>query len=265
MLARGVLLGALIAAGFTVYFLSNVNSRDDHAVALAQQEAEENAATATPEATPDSARQAVTGTTQSSGQGRSDAAAPVADAGSVRPYTIDSALAYVYTARMGEQWSLIAGRFELGEDLLREANPELWQLRGESIRAGDQLIVPGLGADAAVPPTVYEVQGGDTWERIAGRYSVTHLDLLLDNFSLWVLRGVGIRAGDEIAIRHLPGEVRNVGAARGWAGGPPALVSAYAAAREEKTGVQASASEAGTYIVQAGDTWRSVAEDTEST
>jgi len=262
LLSRGVLLGALVVAGFTVYHLSRDSSIADQAVALAQQGGEESAATATPEATPDSARQAVTGSTQSSVQGRGDAAAPVADAGLVRPYTVESGLDYVYTARIGEQWSVIAGRFDMAVGQLKEANPELWVLRGEAIRAGDQLAIPGLGADAAVQPEIYEVQAGDTWERIAGRFSVSYLDLLLDNFGLWALRGVEIQAGDEIAIRPLPVEVRNVGAARGWAGGPPVLASSYVAAREERDRAQTAASELGTYTVQPGDTWESVAEDT---
>ena len=262
LLSRGLLLGALIIAAFTVYHLSRDSSTAEPAVALAQQKAEESAATATPEPTPDSARQAVKGTNQASAQGRSDSAAPVADAGFVRPYTVDSSLAYVYTAREGEFWSLIAGRFDLTAALLKAANAELWQLRGEKIRAGDQLAIPGLSADAAVRPVVYEVQAGDSWERIAGRYAVTYLDLLLDNFNLWVLRGVDIRAGDEITLRHLPGKVRTVGAARGWAGGPPALASSYVAAGEEKTGTESGRDLAGTYAVQPGDTWESIAEET---
>jgi len=262
LLSRAVLLGALIIAGFTVYHLSRDGSAAEQAVALAQLGADENAATATPEATPDSARQAVTGTNQSSVQGRSDAAAPVAEAGFARPYTVDSALDYVYTARIGEQWSVIAGRFDLAEELLKETNGELWQLRGEEIRAGDQLAIPGLGADAAVQPMVYEVRAGDSWERIAGRHSVTYLDLLLDNFNLWALRGVGIQAGDELVIRRLPGEVRNVGAARGWTGGAPDFASAYVAAREERGRAESAANQTGTYTVQPGDTWESVAEET---
>ncbi|MCY4083231.1 MAG: LysM peptidoglycan-binding domain-containing protein [Caldilineaceae bacterium] len=262
LLSRAVLLGALVVAGFTMYHLSRDGSTADQAVALAQQGGEENAPTATPEATPDSERQAVTGSNQSSVQGRSDAAAPVADAGFVRPYTVESALDYVYTARMGEQWSVIADRFDLAVGQLKEANSELWLLRGEAIRAGDQLAIPGLGTDAAVQPVIYEVQAGDTWERIAGRFSVTYLDLLLDNFNLWALRGVEIQAGDEIEIRHLPVEVRNVGASRGWAGGPPVLASSFVAAREERGGAQTTADQAGTYLVQPGDTWESVAEDT---
>ena len=258
LLSRGVLLGALIVAGFTVYHLSRVSSTADQAVALAQQEGEENAATATP----DSARQAVKGTPQTSVQERSDSAAPVADAGFARPYTVEDALAYVYTARMGEYWSLIADRFDLAEDLLKKANSELWQLRGEEIRPGDQLAIPGLGADSTMQPIVYEVQAGDSWERIAGRYSVTYLDLLLDNFNLWALRGVDIRAGDEITIRHLPGEVRNVGASRGWADGPPLLASSYVAAGKERTRTQTSSNLAGTYTVQPGDTWESVGAET---
>lgn len=262
LLSRAVLLGALVVAGFTVYHLSRDGSTADQAVALAQQGGKENAPTATPEATPDSERQAVTGSNQSSVQGRRDAAAPVADAGLVRPYTVESALDYVYTARMGEQWSVIADRFDLAVGQLKEANSELWLLRGEAIRAGDQLAIPGLGTDAAVQPVIYEVQAGDTWERIAGRFSVTYLDLLLDNFNLWALRGVEIQAGDEIEIRHLPVEVRNVGASRGWAGGPPVLASSFVAAREERGGAQTTADQAGTYTVQPGDTWESVAEDT---
>lgn len=262
LLSRGVLLGVLVVAGFTVHHLSRAGSTADQAVALAQQEGEESAATATPEATPDSARQAVKGTTQSSVKGRSDAAAPVADAGFTRPYTVRDALAYVYTARMGEYWSLIAYRFDVAEELLREANSELWQLRGEEIRAGDQLAIPGLGAGAEVQPVVHEVREGETWERIAGKYSVTYLDLLLDNFSLWALRGVDIRDGDEITIRHLPGDVGNVGASRGWAGGPPVLSSSYVAARAERSGTQTGSKMAGTYTVQPGDTWESIAAET---
>ena len=263
LLSRALLIGALIIAGFTVYRLSRDSATAKHAVALARQEADENAPTATPEpAAPESARQAVKGTDQASAQGRSDTAAPVADAGFVRPYTIDSSPAYVYTARKGEFWSLIAGRFDLSAALLKEANAELWQLRGEEIRAGDQLAIPGLGADAAVRPVLYEVQAGDSWERLAARYSVTYLDLLLDNFNLWALRGVDIRAGDEITIRQLPGKAQNVGASRGWAGGPPALASSYVAAREEKAGTEAGRDLAGTYAVQPGDTWESIAEET---
>ncbi|MDE0200068.1 MAG: LysM peptidoglycan-binding domain-containing protein [Caldilineaceae bacterium] len=262
LLSRGVLLGALIVAGFTVYHLSRAGATADLAVALAQQEGEESAATATPEATPDSARQAVKGTTQRSVQGRSDTAAPVADAGFARPYTVEDALAYVYTARMGEYWSLIAYRFDVAEEVLKEANAGLWQLRGEEIRAGDQLAIPGLGAGAEVQPVVHEVRAGETWERIAGMYSVRYLDLLLDNFNLWALRGVEIRAGDAITIRHLPGEVRNVGASRGWTGGPPVLSTSHVAAREGRAGTQTSSKMQGMYTVQPGDTWESIAAET---
>lgn len=262
LFSRGVLLGALIVAGFTVYHLSRAGSTAEQAVALAQQEREENAATATPEATPDGARQAVKGRTQSSGQGRSDTAAPVAGAEFARPFTVEDDLAYVYTARVGEYWSLIAYRFDVAEELLKEANLALWQLRGEGIRAGDQLAIPGLGAGAEVRPILHEVRAGDTWERVARMYSVSYLDLLLDNFRLWALRGVEIRDGDEITIRHLPGREHNVGAPRGWAGGPPVLSSSYIEAREGRAGTQTSTKMQGMYTVQPGDTWESIAEET---
>ena len=262
LLSRGVLLGAFIVLGFTVYYLSLDSSTVEPSVALAQQEAEGSAATVTPGPTPDIAQQAVKGTNQSRAQGRSDSAAPVADAGFVRPYTVESSLAYVYTAREGEFWSLIAGRFDLAPDLLKETNAELWQLRGDEIRAGDQLAIPGLIADAAAQPIIHEVQAGDSWERVAERYSVTYLDLLLDNFDLWVMRGVDVRAGDEITIRQLPDKLRRVGAARGWTGGPPALASSYVTAKQQKEGTESGRNLAGTYAVQPGDTWESIAEET---
>ena len=49
LLSRALLIGALIIAGFTVYRLSRDSAAAKPAVALARQEADENAPTATPE------------------------------------------------------------------------------------------------------------------------------------------------------------------------------------------------------------------------
>ena len=84
---------------------------------------------------------------------------------------------------------------------------ELWQLRGEEIQPGDQLTIPGLSAAAMIPPTLYTVESGDSWYDIADMFSVTFLDLLLDNFELWAERGINIEAGDELKITFLPTEL----------------------------------------------------------
>ena len=263
MLPRGLLLAAMFVAAFTVYHVSRVDSTADQAVARAQQEEEQNPGTATTEATPADARQAVKGTPQARGQMRSevrsDSALPAADADIAQSFTVDDARVYVYNVRMGEYWSLVANRFDMTAELLKEANVELWQLRGEEIRPGDQLAIPGLNADATVPPILYEIQANDSWEHIAEKFSVSYLDLLLDNFNLWALRGVDIRAGDEITVRYLPPELTEVGAARGWSDGPPILAPSYVAARDQKAAAGAASNSAGTYTVQPGDTWETVA------
>ena len=190
---------------------------------------------------------------------RSDSVLPAADADIAQSFTVDDARVYVYNVRMGEYWSLVANRFDMTAELLKEANVELWQLRGEEIRPGDQLAIPGLNADATVPPILYEIQANDSWEHIAEKFSVSYLDLLLDNFNLWALRGVDIRAGDEITVRYLPPELTEVGAARGWSDGPPILAPSYVAARDQKAAAGAASNSAGTYTVQPGDTWETVA------
>ena len=263
MLPRGLLVAAMFVAAFTVYHISRVDSTADQAVARAQQEAEQSTVTATAEATPADARQAVKGTPQARGpmrgEVRSDSALPAADADIAQSFTVDDARVYVYNVRMGEYWSLVADRFDMTAELLKEANVELWQLRGEDIRPGDQLAIPGLKADATVPPILYEVQVNDSWEQVAEEFSVSYLDLLLDNFNLWALRGVDIRAGDEITVRYLPPELTEVGAARGWSDGPPVFAPSYAAARDQKAASEAASNSAGTYTVQPGDTWEAVA------
>ena len=263
MLPRGLLLAAMFVAAFAVYHVFRVDSTADEAVARAQQEEEQNPGTATTEATPADARQAVKGTPQARGQMRSevrsDSVLPAADADIAQSFTVDDARVYVYNVRMGEYWSLVANRFDMTAELLKEANVELWQLRGEEIRPGDQLAIPGLNADATVPPILYEIQANDSWEHIAEKFSVSYLDLLLDNFNLWALRGVDIRAGDEITVRYLPPELTEVGVARGWSDGPPILAPSYVAARDQKAAAGAASNSAGTYTVQPGDTWETVA------
>ncbi len=260
--ARVLLLAAAVLAGFTLYRLAQFESPAEQTVARAQQGAEDDTATPTPEATPAIARQAESGTTQGDEQRLSGAAPPVADAGFAQPFTVDDARAFVYTTRMGEDWPLIAARFDVEADFLKGANLELWRLRGEGIRPGDQLSIPGLDADATVEPIVHVVGEDDSWERIAERFSVTHLDLLLDNYSLWAHRGVDLRAGDEIEIRYLPRASNNVGASRGWTDGPPLFAPSSVAAKDRMPSASKAFITPGAYIVQPGDTWESIAEET---
>ncbi len=262
IVARMLLLAAAVLAGFTFYRLADLESPAEQAVARARQETEEDTDTAAPEATPAFARQAGSGTTQGGEQMMSGAAPPVADAGFAQPFTVDDAQAYVYTARIGEDWPLIAARFDVESEALRGANLALWRLRGEEIRSGDQLSIPGLDADATAEPIVYVVKEDDSWERIAERFSVTNLDLLLDNYSLWADRGADLRAGDEIEIRYLPRALNNVGASRGWTDGPPIFAPSNVAARAQMPSASNAFITPGTYIVQPGDTWESIAEET---
>lgn len=262
IIARILLLAGAVLAGFTLYSLVFLDLPAYRTVARAQPESSEDTAAVTPEATPAIARQAENGKTQESGSQRGAAAPPVADAGYTQPFTVDDDRAYIYTARMGEFWPVIAARFKIEAEVLREANLDLWRLRREEIRPGDQLSIPGLNAESEVQPILYLVEGGDSWERIAERFSVTYLDLLLDNFSLWAHRGVDLRTGDALAIRYLPTAINNLGASRGWNGGPPVFSSSNAAPKGQMSSASNAFITPGTYVVQTGDSWESIAEET---
>lgn len=120
------------------------------------------------------------------------------------PFTVDDPDAFVYTVRLGEYWILIAEKFGLTFDTLREANLELWNLRGELIRPGDQMVVPGLTAADMIPPITYTVEPGDSWYKIADLFFVSFWHLRLDNMGLWARRGVYIRPNDQMTITFLP-------------------------------------------------------------
>lgn len=120
------------------------------------------------------------------------------------PFSVEDSNAYVYTVRMSEYWILIAGKFGITFDALRNANPDLWQLRGEKIRPGDQMLIPGLNVQDRIPSIVYTTVTGDSWHQIADRFSVPFLHLLRDNLDLWERRGIYIQPGDEMTITYLP-------------------------------------------------------------
>lgn len=259
---RGLLLAAVVVAFVALYQVARIDSAADQAVAQAKQEAEETPpATATAVATQASALQAAQTTPQTAGQireaVRGSAAPPVADAGYSRLYTVNDDLAYVYTVRAGEYWSLIADRFLLRNDLLIRTNTELWQLREEALQPGDQLVIPGLNADAMVPTISYSVREGDRWERIADSFSVSYLDLILDNFDLWAQRGIDIRQGDQIMLTFLPPEIA-AGASPGRAGATPFLAPSHASGMNRMGRTEAPASASGAYEVQPGDSWESI-------
>ena len=256
-LTRGLLLALILVAGFVVYRTLQNGLAADEPVALANQGTGLHPAAAPTEATPDSDRQAVVAPAQAEDQtgdgARSNATLPTEDIAKTQLFTVDDAQAYVYTVRMGEFWSLIANRFNMTPGLIQGANEDLWELRGEEIQPGDQLTIPGLGAADMIPPTLYTVEDGDSWNELAGKFSETFLDLILDNFDLWTLRGVDLEAGDEIVISNLPSELTSGAALPSSAAGPLFAEQKRAAALSNSDGL---------YVVQPGDTWETVAADT---
>lgn len=143
-------------------------------------------------------------------------------------YTVDDPDAFVYAVRLGEYWILIARKFGVTYDELRAANPELWALRGELIRPGDEMAIPGLTAEDQRAPETYVVQPGDSWYKIADTVGVSYWDLRLDNLGLWRLRGVVIQPGDEMQIIHPPGPAPEA-EAKSAPEATPAPISAEAA------------------------------------
>ncbi|HRJ45481.1 MAG: LysM peptidoglycan-binding domain-containing protein [Caldilineaceae bacterium] len=118
----------------------------------------------------------------------------------VRAFAVNDPDAFVYTVRLGEYWILIARKFGVSYNDLRAANPELWTLRGEIIRPGDEMAIPGLTAADQRPTVEVTVQPGDSWYAIADRFGVTYWDLRLDNLGLWRRRGAVIQPGDMMQV-----------------------------------------------------------------
>lgn len=110
---------------------------------------------------------------------------------------------FVYTVRPGDYWIFIARKYQTEYGALREANPALWMKRGEIIRPGDQVVVPGLTAVDMIPPVQYTVESGDSWYKIADKFAVSFWHLILDNPALWGRRGPVIRPGDEMVITEV--------------------------------------------------------------
>ena len=252
LIPRGVFSAIMLVAIFFVYRLQQDGLAANEPVARAHQETDVSTdaePTATP---PDDFRQAVKANPQMEERkpagARSDASPPVSDVGMAASFRVDDPLAYVYNVRIGEFWELIADRFDLNTNLLKTANLELWQLRGEQIQPGDQMVIPGLTAADMIPPTLYTVEDGDSWEKIADAFSLPSLDLLLDNFDLWSQRGADIKAGDRITISHLPRAL--------------AKLAAAASATQATAAVESPSNEQGTYVVQPGDTWERIAAET---
>lgn len=254
LIPRGVLSAVILVAIFLVYRVQLDGSAANEPVARAHQKIEsgtEAEPTATP---PDGVRQAVKATPKMEDQTRAgdrgEASPPVSDVGMARSFKVDDPHAYVYTVRNGEFWDLIAGRFYSTTERLKEANLELWYLRGEEIQPGDQMVIPGLAAADMVPPTLYTVEDGDSWDSIAGTFSLSFLDLMLDNFDLWARRGIDIQSGDRISIAHLPPALTRLSGTLAASDAPA------------NSAVERPSSEQGTYVVQQGDTWELIATET---
>lgn len=57
----------------------------------------------------------------------------------------------VYTVRPGDSWFSVAAAYGISFQDLRAANQELWAARGQSLRVGDQLVIPPHGSPAPPP------------------------------------------------------------------------------------------------------------------
>lgn len=109
-----------------------------------------------------------------------------------------------YTVRSGDTLARIARRFHTDISTIRRAN----RLRGDNIREGAQLTIPGVGGGAreARRNGRHLVRRGDTLGGIARRYRVSVSDLRRLNR----LRGDNIRLGAQLRIpgrrreNHLP-------------------------------------------------------------
>ncbi|RME53639.1 MAG: LysM peptidoglycan-binding domain-containing protein [Caldilineae bacterium] len=125
---------------------------------------------------------------------------PFVGGGPTGPFRVDDPDAFVHRVRLGEYWILIADKYGVSYPALREANQELWAARGEVIRPGDEMIIPGLTAADMPEPVEYVVQPGDSWRKIADLHGVSFWELKLDNIGLWARRWSYIQPGDVLVI-----------------------------------------------------------------
>lgn len=103
-----------------------------------------------------------------------------------------------YQVRSGDTLISIAQRFGVGVRQLQRAN----RMRGDTIRPGDRLRIPGAGAAGRQNrggnrwSGVYRVREGDSLNRIARRFRVSVRDLQRANR----MRGTTIHPGDRLRI-----------------------------------------------------------------
>ncbi|GAA3538365.1 transglycosylase SLT domain-containing protein [Zobellella aerophila] len=79
-----------------------------------------------------------------------------------------------YQVRRGDTLGLIASNNNTSIDAIKRSN----NLRSNSIRAGQTLMLPTTGKAAAPTDGLYQVQSGDSLHAIASRFSVSITDLL---------------------------------------------------------------------------------------
>ncbi|MGB5051258.1 MAG: LysM peptidoglycan-binding domain-containing protein, partial [Caldilineaceae bacterium] len=63
----------------------------------------------------------------------------------------DESVPYSHRVAPGESWSVIAKRYTVTFAELRVANSDVWNRRGENLRPGDELEIPGLFVGTPTP------------------------------------------------------------------------------------------------------------------
>lgn len=75
----------------------------------------------------------------------------------------------IYTVKSGDTLGRIASRYGVSTASLRMTN----RIRGNTIRAGQRLRIPGTGGSEAADTVIHTVSSGETLSSIANRYGVT--------------------------------------------------------------------------------------------
>lgn len=203
-----------------------------------------------------------------------------------------SARHVIYTVKSGDTLGAIARRYGVQVSALRTTN----RIRGNTIRAGQRLRIPGASEEAAPSARIYTVRKGDTLSSIAKRSGVSVVYLKRSNR----LTSNVLRVGDKLEIPELapqpkraaadaspktqlhvvkPGEtlseiaedygigLSKLRAANGLRGNAiragqklviPATAAKLAAAAKSAASAE-PASKGGTYVVASGDTLSSIA------
>jgi LysM repeat protein len=197
-----------------------------------------------------------------------------------------------YTVRPGDSWTSVARRLGVGMRALQEANPDSVRPSGWLI-VGEVLTAPGAAEATATPeatqpppaatatpesaaptaapvtatleaagaPQTYKVRPGESWSSIAARFGVSLRALQAANPA--AVRPSGwLIVGEELIIPGAGGATVTPAATATLSATLSATVAAAtseATATPETAAIPVAPGSTGTYIVQAGESWNSIA------